>query len=187
MGINKSGHAYKGAHSKVSRPKKPGPKKAAKGKQRRPRSKANAKQQAKVNSKSFSAKLVAALALKRGESMDAGMARMCLTVAMQLFEEADLKLDGDSRKIVGLRPVLGRAAELCKTTFETVASLFWSYVESKGETFDITDNSFRGRGSATVDKATLYKINEGQCAAIKDFVEYRNSARGQAKVTSSTL
>ena len=142
---------------------------------------------AKANSKRFTAKLVAALALGRGESMDAGMARMCLTVAMQLFEEADLKLDGDSRKIVGLRPVLGRAAELCKTTFETVASLFWSYVESKGETFDITDNSFRGRGSATVDKATFYKINEGRCAAIKDFVEYRNSARGQAKVTSSAL
>ena len=111
------------------------------------------------------------------------MARMCLTVAMQLFEEADLKLDGDSRKIVGLRPVLGRAAELCKTTFETVASLFWSYVESKGDSFDITDTSFRGLGSAKVDKATLYKINEGQCAAIKDFVEYRNSARGQAKVS----
>ena len=79
----------------------------------------------KSKSKRFTAKLVAALALKRGESMDAGMARMCLTVAMQLFEEADLKLDDDSRKIVGLRPVLGRAAELCKTTFETVASLFW--------------------------------------------------------------
>ena len=99
MGINKSGHAYKGAHSKVSRPKKPGPKKAGKGKQRRPRSKANAKQQAKVNSKSFSAKLVAALALQRGESMDAGMARMCLTVAMQLFEEADLKLDGTVERL----------------------------------------------------------------------------------------
>jgi hypothetical protein len=142
---------------------------------------------AKANSKRFTAKLVAALALGRGESMDAGMARMCLTVAMQLFEEADLKLDGDSRKIVGLRPVLGRAAELCRTTFETVVSIFWSYIESNGETFDITDNSFRGRGSATVDKATFYKINEGRCAAIKDFVEYRNSARGQAKVTSSAL
>ena len=36
MGISKRKNAYKGAHSKVSYPKKPGPKKAPKGKQESP-------------------------------------------------------------------------------------------------------------------------------------------------------
>ena len=93
MANNKRENAYKGAHSKVSYPKKPGPKKAPKGKQESPQVKANRKKSVKAESKQFTAKLVAALALQRGESMDAGMARMCLTVAMQLFEEADLKLE----------------------------------------------------------------------------------------------
>ena len=105
-------NAYKGAHSKVSYPKKPGPKKAPKGKQESPVLKAKRENWVKAKSRQFTAKLVAALALKRGESMDAGMARMCLTVAMQLFEEADLKLDGDSRKIVGLRCGLPSCARL---------------------------------------------------------------------------
>ena len=118
---------FKGDHSKVSRPKKPGPKKSPKGKAVSPAVKLSKGNADKAKSKRFTAKLVAALALQRGESMDAGMARMCLTVAMQLFEEADLKLDDDSRKIVGLRPVLGRAAELCKTTFDAVASPPWSW------------------------------------------------------------
>ncbi len=99
--------SYKGAHSKVSRPKKPGPKKSPKGKAFSPAVKLSKENADKEKSKRFTAKLVVALALGRGESMDAGMARMCLTIAMQLFEEADLKLDEDSRKIVGLRPVLG--------------------------------------------------------------------------------
>ncbi len=46
--------------------------------------KAKRENSVKAKSKQFTAKLVAALALQRGESMDAGMARMCLTVAMQL-------------------------------------------------------------------------------------------------------
>ena len=89
MGNNKRKNAYKGAHSKVSYPKKPGPKKAPKGKQESPVLKAKRENWVKAKSRQFTAKLVAALALKRGESMDAGMARMCLTVTMQLFEEAD--------------------------------------------------------------------------------------------------
>ena len=123
MGNNKRKNAYKGAHSKVSYPKKPGPKKASKGKQESPHVKANREKSVKANSKRFTAKLVAALALGRGESMDAGMARMCLTVAMQLFEEADLKLDGvqgtsrrrrrDRLRSSPDRPVLLGAGQSC--------------------------------------------------------------------------
>ena len=60
---NKRKNAYKGTHSKVSYPKKPGPKKAPKGKQESPQVKANREKSVKAKSKQFTAKLVAALAL----------------------------------------------------------------------------------------------------------------------------
>ena len=51
-------------------PMKPGPKKAPKGKQESPLLKAKRENWVKAESKQFTAKLVAALALQRGESMD---------------------------------------------------------------------------------------------------------------------
>jgi hypothetical protein len=163
--------------------KKLGRKKGPQGKQASPKSRVCTAMHAAAKSKKFNAKLIAALALRRGEAMGPGEARMCLIVTMRLFEEADLKVDANRKTVAGLRPVLVRAAQLCSSSFEVVSRIFWSYVESNGETFDVTDNSSRGRGSSTVEKATLYRINEAQSAKIKEFVEYRNSATGQGKVS----
>ena len=48
-------------------------------------------------------KLIASLALERGESMDAGEARMALYTTLQVIDEApDLKFDGSGDKVQGL-------------------------------------------------------------------------------------
>ncbi len=130
MGINKSPHAKSGKHSKGSYPKKVGRKKRSPGKQPSPRVLANKARHASAKSKKFNEKLVAALALRRGEAMGPGEARMCLIVTMRLFEEADLKVDANRKTVAGLRPVLVRAAQLCSSSFEVVSRIFWSYVES---------------------------------------------------------
>jgi hypothetical protein len=49
MGNNKRKNAYKGDHTKVSYPKKPGPKKAPKGKQESPQLKLKRENLAKAN------------------------------------------------------------------------------------------------------------------------------------------
>ena len=184
MGKNKSIYAQKGAkHTAGFYIKKAGRKKRPEGKQPSPTSKASKAKRAESVSAKFNAKLIAALALRRGEAMGPGEARMCLIVTMRLFEEAELKVDANRKTVAGLRSVLVRAAQLCGSSLEVVSRLFWSYVESNGETFDITDTSSRGNGSSKVDKATLYRINEAKTAKIKEFVEYRNSATGQGKVS----
>ena len=128
-------------------------------------------------------KLVAALALSSGESMDAGMARMALIVTLNLVDEADLTVTSRDKKVAGLHAVLSRAAALCSSTVGTVTNLFWSYLESDGASFNISDNSSRGRGSKTVDRASLYRVNEVQTKAIMGFIDYRHSATGAGKVS----
>jgi hypothetical protein len=50
--------------------------------------------------------LIAALALSSGESIGAGMARMALSVTLNLVDEAELEVVGKRRTSTGLREVL---------------------------------------------------------------------------------
>ena len=63
--------------------------------------------------------------------------------------------------------------------------LFLSHFETDGETYEIADTSKRGRGSDSVDKASLYKVAPEQAAAISAFNKFANSSEGAAKVHPS--
>jgi hypothetical protein len=182
MAKNRRNDAYKGDHSKVSYPAKKGRPLKPNGKQVSKSQTQRIEASEKAEKLKRNAKLVAALALTSGESMDVGMARMALIVTLRLVDEAKLEIDGKSRTVKGLHQVLKRAAELTSSSYKRICDLFWSFIESAGESFDVTDNSKRGSGSDKVDRAKLYKIGEDQSAAIKLFVEYRNSAKGKGKV-----
>jgi hypothetical protein len=52
------------------------------------------------------AHLIAALALSSGESIGAGMARMALSVTLNLVDEAELEVVGQRRTLAGMREVL---------------------------------------------------------------------------------
>ncbi len=58
------------------------------------------------------AKLFLILALQNGESMNAGMARMALLVALRLVDEAALVVKSQSLKVTGFRACFRRAMEL---------------------------------------------------------------------------
>ena len=129
--------------------------------------------------KCLNAKLVAALALQTGESMDFGVTRVALLVALQLIEDADLVVDADQKKVKGLDKHLANAARLCSTTLKTLKLVFWAFVESQGETIEVTDNTTRGRGGVDVkDRASMHKTYQGQVDAIKAFIKYRHDGKG---------
>jgi hypothetical protein len=112
MAKNQRNDAYKGTHSKVPYPKKQGRPRELKGKQVNKVQRKATDAYQKVVKLRKNAKLVAALALSSGESMDVGMARMALIVTLKLVDEAKLEVDGKRRTVTGLRQVLQRAAEL---------------------------------------------------------------------------
>jgi len=185
MAVSKRKDRREGKHGQGSYKKKSGPKKTPKGKQDYA-----AKWQRKcaletANWKLKIPKLIASLALSSGESMDGGEARMALRVTCQVIEEANLKFDPASGKIPGLHACYERAATLTGSTPSTLKRLFDSLLESDGATYKISDTSKRGRGSDSVDKASLYKINPGQVEAIKAFIAYSNSSKGAAKVPAN--
>ena len=133
-------------------------------------------------------KLIASLALERGESMDAGEARMALYTTLQVIDEApDLKFDGSGDKVQGLHACFERAAELTGSSPLTLKRLFWSHFKTDGDTYEIADTSKRGNGSDSVDKATLYKVKPEQSAAISAFIKFSNSSQGSAKVITEQL
>jgi hypothetical protein len=102
MGKNKRLHAQIGSkHTAGSHIKKVGRKKGHQGKQASPKSKSSTARNAATKSERFNSKLIAALALRRGEAMGPGEARMCLIVTMRLFEEADLKVDANRKTTQG--------------------------------------------------------------------------------------
>ena len=162
MAKNRRNDAYKGDHSKVSYPAKKGRPLKPNGKQVSKSQTQRIEASEKAEKLKRNAKLVAALALTSGESMDVGMARMALIVTLRLVDEAKLEIDGKSRTVKGLHQVLKRAAELTSSSYKRICDLFWSFIESAGESFDVTDNSKRGSGSDKVDRAKLYKIGEDQ-------------------------
>jgi hypothetical protein len=132
--------------------------------------------------------LIASLALARGESMDAGEARMALYTTLKLIEEAqDLQFDVAGEKVQGLHACFQRAADLTGSSVPTLKQLFWSLYDSDGATYNITDTSNRGSGSESVDTASLYKVKPAQAAAIRDFIKFANSSQGAAKVPPSHL
>ena len=82
--------------------KKRGPKKAP-GKAMSPGKLQKLRALEEANWKRKIPKLIASLALERGESMDAGEARMALYTTLQVIDEApDLKFDGSGDKVQGL-------------------------------------------------------------------------------------
>ena len=120
--------------------------------------------------------------------MNAGEARMALYTTLQVIDEApDLKFDGAGEKVQGLHACFERAAELTGSSPLTLKRLFWSHFKTDGDTYDVADTSKRGRGSDSVDNASLYKVKPEQTAAISAFIKFANSSQGAAKVSPPTL
>ena len=63
--------------------------------------------------------------------------------------------------------------------------LFWSHFKTDGDTNDVADRSKRGRGSDSVDNASLYEVRPNRIAAISAFIKFANSSQGAAKVSPS--
>jgi len=181
MAKNQRKMAPKGTHSEGSYAKKTGRRMKSRGKQTKRKKKHFDEAKDTHRDKIKMQKLLLILALQNGESMNAGMARMALLVTLRLVDEAELVVKSQSLKVAGLRSCFRRAAELTSSSIQTISNLFWSYIESDGETFHITDNSGRGRGSETINWASLYKISEEQTAVIKAFVDFRHGTKGACK------
>ena len=146
-------------HIRGSYKKKSGPKPSSPGKRAHKRRKHLLGASQFASWKSKIPKLIASLALERGESMDAGEARMALYTTLTVIEEAqDLKFDVAGEKVQGLHACFERAAELTGSSALTLKRLFWSHFDTDGSTYDVADTSKRGRGSDSVDKASLYKV-----------------------------
>ena len=116
--------------------------------------------------------------------MNAGDARIALHTTLQVIDEApNLKFDKGGQKVERLYACFERAAELTGSTPLTLKRLFWSHFKTDGDTYDVADTSKRGRGSDSVDIASLYKVRPDQTAAISAFVKFANSSQGAAKVS----
>ena len=116
--------------------------------------------------------------------MNAEDARIELHTTLQVIDEApNLKFDQDDQKVEGLYACFERAAELTGSSPLTLKRLFWSHFKTDGDTYDVADTSKRGRGSDSVDNASLYKVRPDQTAAISAFVKFANSSQGAAKVS----
>ena len=61
-------------------------------------------------------KLIAALALQPGHSMDGGEARIALRVTLQVIDEADLRFNADAERVQGLLACFVRASDLTSRT-----------------------------------------------------------------------
>ena len=186
MGKNARKERRDGQHGPGSWKRKSGPKAQSPGKSMSPANKRSRDALDTINWKRKIPKLIASLALERGESMNAGEARMALYTTLQVIDEApDLKFDGAGEKVQGLHACFERAAELTGSSALTLKRLFWSHFKTDSDTYDVTDTSKRGRGSDSVDNASLYKVKPEQTAAISAFIKFANSSQGAAKVSPS--
>jgi hypothetical protein len=123
MAKNKRTDRRTGDHKKGSSAKKPGPKITSKGKQRSKRVALGIAAGKNLAQKKNNAHFMAALALARGESMDAGLARGALLVTCQLFEEANLPFGDDAKSRSELNACFERAAVLFRSTRSTIKRL----------------------------------------------------------------
>ena len=59
---------------------------------------------------------IAALALRPGQSIDGGEARIALRVTLQVIDEADLRFNADTERVQGLLACFVRASDLTSRT-----------------------------------------------------------------------
>ena len=188
MGKNKRDERRRGKHGAGTYKRKSGPKKKHPGAPLVPSKRQKNCASDKAAWKRKIPKLIASLALERGESMDEGAARMALYTTLKVIEEAqDLRFDVEGEKVQGLHACFERAAELTGSSPPSLKKLFWSHFDTDGSTYEVSDTSKRGRGSDSVDKASLYKVKPEQAAAISAFITFANSSEGAAKVRPSHL
>ena len=106
---------------------------------------------------------------------------MALRVLLNLIDEAtDLKWDPENEKMTGLEPVYRRAAQLTGVSIPILKERFRYFVEH--EEILVSDNAIRGRGSPNCNRTALRKLTPQHDAAIKAFVDHRNSSQGAGKV-----
>ena len=169
-----------GAHAAGCHKKKHGPKKSAGGK-----ALVAAKEQrrAALKKAAWSKKkeeIIASLKTERGESLTASASRVVLIVTMQLVNDRGIE---HSRNAKGIDGAFAEAARLTRVGRETIRSVFYSFVDSGYETYQVSDPTIRGSGSPLVDRQTVRKLTIMQTKAIDAFIEHRNSSSAAGKVT----
>ena len=116
---------------------------------------------------------------------------MALRVLLKLIDESlnssikTLKWDINSGKVMGLSPILERASVLTGIFCSKLSNLSGQFCES-GEVL-VADGSIRERGSPNADRSAFRKLTPEHEAAIKTFIEYRNSSQGAGKCGYSTM
>ena len=81
---------------------------------------------------------------------------------------------------MGLVPVFSEAGALTLVNAPKLKELFEQYMEHGS--ILVSDPSIRGRGSPNCDRIALRKLTPEHNAAIKAFVDHRNSTLGAGKV-----
>ena len=131
--------------------------------------------------KQKNSQLLLALAGRQGEAYDAGAVVTALRVLLNLFDEAtDLKWDPENETMTGIEPVYRRAAHLTGVSMSFLKERFRHFLEH--EEILVSDNAIRGRGSPNCNRTALRRLTPQHDAAIKAFVNYRNSSQGAGKV-----
>jgi len=129
MAKNRRKHAEGVSHKKGEHKCKSGPKRSKTGKRATLGKAQRRTSLSKANWKLKIPKLIASLALERGESMDAGVARMALYTTLKVIDEAeDLRFDVAGEKVQGLHACFERAAELTGSSPLSLKRLFWSHL-----------------------------------------------------------
>jgi hypothetical protein len=90
-----------------------------------------------------------------------------------------------NEKIKGLGPVFFKARALTMVSVPKPKELFEHYV-AHGSIL-VSDPSICGRGSPNCDRTALRKFTPEQNAAIKAFVDHRNSSLGAGKVRPASV
>ena len=129
--------------------------------------------------------LLLVLAGRQGLAYDVGACTMALRVTLGLVERATLTWDSENGKIKGLGPVFSEASALTLVSVPKLKELFEHYV-AHGSIL-VSDPSIRGRGSPNCDRTALRKLTPEHNAAIKSFVDHRNSTLGAGKVRLASV
>ena len=120
------------------------------------------------------------LAGRQGQAYEYGAVSMALRVVLNLVDEASLTWDSENLKIKGLRPVFARASTLTGMAVTKLKEVFYHYLEN--QEILVSDPSIRGRGSPNCNRTALRTLSPAHDAAIRAFVDYRNSSVGAGKV-----
>jgi hypothetical protein len=127
--------------------------------------------------------IIATLKTERGESLTASSSRMVLIVTMNVVNDRGIIIEKGKRNIKGIDGAFAEAARMTSVGRETIRAVFYSWVDSDYETFNVGDPTIRGSGSPLVDRQTVRKLTIMQTKAIGAFIEHRNSSAAARKVT----